>query len=66
MTALKEFLQLFKIRKEEIQVELFRLEEAFSYEHEHLVKQKQRLEYLLQVVNMFLFHSHILLRKCDE
>ena len=38
MTALKEFLQLFKLRKDELSVELQRLEEAFSYDNVAMVK----------------------------
>ena len=31
-----------------------------------MVNQQKKSEFILQCVNMFLFHSHILLRKSDE
>ena len=33
---------------------------------EQAIAQQQRQSYLLVLCNMFLFHSHVLLRKTDE
>ena len=71
LTSLKEFMPLFKLRRDELQVELLRLEEAFNstgFDESQMqaASERTKLECLLQLVNMFLFHAHILLRKCDE
>lgn len=72
MSAVKEFLTLFRLKRDELHVELQRLTEALthsSYDNPYgqsMLAEKQKKEYLLVMVNMFLFHAHILLRKSDD
>jgi hypothetical protein len=52
-------------------VDLQRLNEALNYNYDQnytgsMLGDKQKKEYLLILVNMFLFHAHILLRKSDD
>ena len=65
-----EFLELFKQRREELHNEIKRLNEALdtnmNYYGGNILTEKQKKEYLLILVNMFLFHAHILLRKTDD
>ena len=70
LAAVKQFLELFKQRREELHIEIKRLTEALdtnmNYYGGNILTDKQKKEYLLILVNMFLFHAHILLRKTDD
>ena len=62
---------LFRRKREELHIEMQRLAEKLSQNHEEniagkLLSEKQKTEYLLILVNMLLFHSHILLLKSDD
>ena len=67
---MKEFLTLFRLKRDELHVHLLALKEKLKQGHDsyggNILPEKQRTEHTLVLVNMFLFHSHILLRKSDD
>ena len=70
LNAVKEFLTLFRLKRDELHVQLLALKEKLNQNLDNyggnILPEKQKTEYILVLVNMFLFHSHILLRKSDD
>ena len=75
LVSIKEFLTLFRQKRDELHIEILRLKEKLNQNQESygtaavtnsILQEKQKAEYVLILVNMFLFHSHILLRKSDD
>ena len=71
LNGVKEFLALFRLKRDELLVQLIAIKDKLKQNHDsyggsNVLTEKQRAEYVLELVNMFLFHSHILLRKTDD
>lgn len=71
LTSIKEFLALLRRRREELHVEMQRIAEKLNKSHEEnyaskILDEKKKTVYLLELVNMLLFHAHILLLKSDD